>query len=290
LRPLSGFDLIRPRTLVGALEALATLEEAVPIAGGTDLIALYRDVGGKASHLVDLSQIPELGGIVEEGNNVIIGPTTTHAQLLASEVVAKRVPALHDAVKVIGSVQVRNMATVGGNLCNASPAADTAPPLLVHGAEAQVSSLEDTRWVPLVDFFKGPKMTILEPDELLTGLRVQVTAGCSSFQRLGRRRGFTLSVVNSATYLERYGDKVREARIAFGSVAPTPIRVPKAEVELKGKALTESLIEKVAKECTGLVSPINDVRGTAEYRRDMTAVLARRALREAWTRSGGVLK
>jgi carbon-monoxide dehydrogenase medium subunit len=144
--------------------------------------------------------------------------------------------------------------------------------------------------VPLVDFFKGPKMTILEPDELLSGLRLPVTAGCSSFHRLGRRRGFTLSVVNAAAYLERYGEKVREARVAFGSVAPTPIRVPKAESELKGKALTDSLIEKVAMDCIELVSPISDVRGTAEYRRDMTAVLAKRALHEAWTRSGGVLK
>lgn len=290
MKPLTGFDLLRPRTLVGALEMMATLEYAQPIAGGTDVVPLFRDLGCKPVHLIDLGLIPELNGIMEEGGRVLIGPTTTHAQLLASKIIEERAPALHDAARWIGSVQIRNRGTVGGNLCNASPAADTAPPLLVHGAEAQISSLEDARWVPLRDLFAGPKTTILEPDELLTGLRFAPAGHSgSSFQRIGRRKGFTLSVVNAAVYLERDGDIVKEARIALGSVAPTPIRVPRAEDTIRGKKMSESMLEEAAKACMGEAKPIDDVRGTAEYRRDMVGVLVKRAMREAWRRSGGEL-
>ncbi len=290
MKPLTGFDLLRPPTLVGALEMMATLEYAQPIAGGTDVVPLFRDVGCKPVHLIDLGLIPELNGIVEEGGKVHIGPTTTHAQLLASKVIEEKAPALHDAARWIGSVQIRNRGTVGGNLCNASPAADTAPPLLVHGAEAQISSLKDARWVPLRDLFAGPKTTVLEPDELLTGLRFTPAANSgSSFQRIGRRKGFTLSVVNAAVYLERDGDSVKEARIALGSVAPTPIRVPRAEDTIRGKKMSESLLEEAASVCMGEAKPIDDVRGTAEYRRDMVGVLVKRAMREAWRRSGGEL-
>ena len=290
MKPLTGFDLLRPPTLVGALEMMATLEYAMPIAGGTDVVPLFRDVGCKPVHLIDLGLIPELNGIMEEGGKILIGPTTTHAQLLASKVIEEKVPALHDAARWIGSVQIRNRGTVGGNLCNASPAADTAPPLLVVRAEAQISSLEDARWIPLRELFAGPKMTVLEPDELLTGLRFTPTAHSgSSFQRIGRRKGFTLSVVNAAVYVERDGDKLKEARIALGSVAPTPIRVPRVEDHIRGKKMSESMIEEAAKECTGEARPIDDVRGTAEYRRDMVGVLVKRAMREAWRRSGGDL-
>jgi carbon-monoxide dehydrogenase medium subunit len=290
LKPLTGFDLLRPRTLVGALEMMATLEYAQPIAGGTDVVPLFRDVGCKPVHLIDLGLIPELNGIVEENGKVHIGPTTTHAQLLASKVIEEKAPALHDAARWIGSVQIRNRGTVGGNLCNASPAADTAPPLLVHDAEAQVSSLKDARWIPLRELFAGPKTTVLEPDELLTGLRFAPTGHSgSSFQRIGRRKGFTLSVVNAAVYLERDGDELREVRIALGSVAPTPIRVQRVEDTIRGKKMSESLLEEAASVCMGEAKPIDDVRGTAEYRRDMVGVLVKRAMREAWRRSGGEL-
>jgi len=290
VKPLTGFDLIRPLTLMGALEMMATLELAQPIAGGTDLVAAYRDLGCKPVHLIDLGLIPELNGVVEEDGNIIIGPTTTHAKILASKAIEEKAPALHDAAKCIGSVQIRNRGTVGGNICNASPAADSAPPLLVHNAKAQISSLDDDRWIPLQDFFAGPKMTILEPDELLTGLRFPSVKGAgSSFQRIGRRKGFTLSVVNAAVYVERSGSELDEIRIALGSVAPMPIRVPKVETEIRGKKMNEELVEGAAQACVEEAKPIDDVRGTAEYRRDMTAVLVKRSMREAWRRAGGEL-
>ena len=290
MKPLTGFDLLRPPTLVGALEMMSILEHAMPIAGGTDIVPTFRDLGSKPVHLIDLGLIEELNGIEEEDGKILIGPTTTHAQMLASKVIEASAPALHDAARWIGSVQIRNRGTVGGNLCNASPAADSAPPLLVHGAEAHICSLEEGHWIPLQELFKGPKMTVLESNEILAGLRFPAVNGAgSSFQRIGRRKGFTLSVVNVAVYIERDGENLREVRIALGSVAPTPIRAPSVENKIRDKKMSEELVEEAAAACVEVVKPIDDVRGTAEYRRDMVGVLVKRAMREAWRRTGGEL-
>ena len=290
MKPLNGFDLLRPPTLVGALEMMSTLDDTMLIAGGTDIVPTFRDLGSKPVHLIDLGLIEELNGIEEEDGKVLIGPTTTHAQVLASKIIEEAAPALHDAARWIGSVQIRNRGTIGGNLCNASPAADSAPPLLVHGAEAHICSLEEGHWIPLQELFKGPKMTALEKNEILGGLRFTPVKGAgSSFQRIGRRKGFTLSVVNAAVYTERDGDKLKDVRIALGSVAPTPIRAPTVENKIRGRKMSEELIEAAAAASIEVAKPIDDVRGTAEYRRDMVGVLVKRAMREAWRRTGGEL-
>jgi carbon-monoxide dehydrogenase medium subunit len=288
MKPLTGFTLLRPPTLVGALEMMGVLENPMPIAGGTDIIPTFKELGPKPVQLVDLGLIDELNGVFEEDGYVNIGPTTTHAQMLASHLVKETAPALHDAAGWIGSIQIRNRGTIGGNLCNASPAADSAPPLLVHAAEAHIISLEEGHWIPLQELFKGPKMTTLEKNEILGGLRFPLVKGAgSSFQRIGRRKGFTLSVVNAAVYVERAGDKVKEARIALGSVAPTPIRAPRVEAKIKGKRMSDDLIEDAAAGSVEAAKPIDDIRGTAEYRKDMVGVLVKRAMREAWLRAGG---
>jgi carbon-monoxide dehydrogenase medium subunit len=214
---------------------------------------------------------------------------TTHSQVINSSLIKKKARALHEATCLIGSAQIRNRGTIGGNLCNASPAADTATPLLVHDAEANITSLDDTRWIPLQDLFSGPKMTILEPDELLTGIRLPVVSGGSSFMRIGRRKGFTLSIVNAAAYLEREDDRVGEISIALGSVAPTPLCIQGLD-ELQSGDMNDGFIDVVNDICLDQIKPIDDVRGTAEYRRDMTSVLVRRAIRDAWTSCGGVLE
>lgn len=290
MKPLTGFDLLRPPTLVGALEMMSTLDSAMPIAGGTDIVPTFKDLGSKPVHLIDLGLIEELNGVMEEDGKILLGPTTTHAQILASKLIEEAAPALHDAARWIGSVQIRNRGTIGGNLCNASPAADSAPPLLVHGAEAHICSLEEGHWIPLQELFKGPKMTVLEKNEILGGIRFPSVKGAgSSFQRIGRRKGFTLSVVNAAVYAERDGEALREVRIALGSVAPTPIRAPSVENKIRGRKMSEELVEEAAAACVEVAKPIDDVRGTAEYRRDMVGVLVKRAMREAWRRAGGEL-
>jgi carbon-monoxide dehydrogenase medium subunit len=291
VKPLNGFSLIRPKTLVGALEALATLEKSQPVAGCTDVIPVQKVIGSRVSHLIDLGLVAELNGIYEDKKHVHIGATTTHSQLFAEKFIAERLQALHEACGIIGSLQIRNRGTLGGNVCNASPAADSATPLIVHGAELNITSLKATRWEPIEAFFTGPKKTILKQDEIVTSFKIPIPSkeSGSAFQRIGRRSGFCLSVVNCASFLERDGAKVKDARVAFGSVAPTPLLVKEAGDYLRGKKLTEAVIAEAAEICKDKVKPIDDIRGTAEYRKDMTAVLAKRTLREAWKRSGGKL-
>ena len=289
MKPLTGFELLRPSTLTGALEYLSTIELSWPIAGGTDLIPLFKEEGCESKHLVDLSLIQELKGIEMEDNFVVIGPMTTQSQVISSKLTEEKAPALHEAVALMGSTQIRNRATIGGNLCNASPAADTAPPLIVHEAEVKLTSLRDSRWMPLTDFF-GDECTALERDELMTSIRFPIIPGASSsFQRIGRRGGFTLSILNLAAYVERDGKNLSEVRIAVGAVAPTPIKLEKVEDELRGRRMDSRLLDQAGRMVSEAVNPRDSARSSAEYKRDMAGVLARRALREAWARVGGEL-
>ncbi|MFQ6053236.1 MAG: FAD binding domain-containing protein, partial [Candidatus Bathyarchaeia archaeon] len=185
------------------------------------------------------------------------------------------------------SVQIRNMGTIGGNLCNASPAADTAPPLLALDAEAEIDSLGGTRIIPLSGLFAGPKVNSLERGELLREVRFPVPpAGSgSAFHKLGRRRGHTLSIVNASAYLEVEDDVCVEARLAVGAAASTPLRMPGAEEMLKGRRLTAETMERAASACRHLVRPVDDIRASSDYRREMARVLVRRALTDALRRA-----
>ena len=286
MKPLPKFQYHAPISLAEALHLLATLDEAKPFTGGTDLVPLLREAACRLSNLVDLNRVTELNYIREDSGYICIGATATHAQVAASPIAAKA-PALVDAVSWIGSPQIRNRATIAGNLCNASPAADSAPPLLVHEAEVTIRSLEETRVIPLNELFAGPKLNCLEPDELVTEIRFRAPpeSSGSSFKRIGRRKAFTLSVVSAAAYVEMKRDKVKVARLAFGSVAETPIRTPEVEEMLRGKAITAKLLDRAAESVKAAVAPITDIRGTAEYRRDMCGVLMRRTLAEAAERA-----
>ena len=287
MKPLPNFSLHRPKTLRDALELMRELQDVKPVAGGTDLLLLLRDGTCKAKHLVDLSLIEELRYIREGDGEICIGATTTHNQLQRSMLIAEKSPALREACACIGSVQIRNLGTVGGNLCNASPAADTAPPLLALNAAVEIASHAGSRSIPLIELFAGPKLNSLRPYELLTEIKFPVPpkgAGMS-FQRLGRRKGCTLSVVNAAAYLELEDDICRQVRLSLGAVAPTLLRIRDVEEMLRGQRLSQQLIEEVASACYKVVSPVDDVRASAEYRREMSCVLMRRALNEAWDRS-----
>lgn len=284
MKPLPPFSLHRPRALREALKLLKELEDARPIAGGTDLIPTMREGALRVRNLVDLTQIGELGGIWEDGGEIHIGAATTLSQLEGSKLIAERAPALWRAASSVGSVQIRNLGTIGGNLCNASPAADTAPPLLTLNAVLEIASEDGMRMMPLQGLFAGPKLTTLKPWELLTQVRFRIPpedAGMS-FQKLGRRRGHTISIVNASAYLELEGETCRDVRIALGSVAPTPIRMWEAEELMRGRRMTEELIKEAAAACQKLIKPIDDLRASADYRREMSKVLVRRALREAW--------
>jgi len=285
MRPIPKFQYHSPETLEDALSLLAELENASPVIGGTDLMIAMRNGVSTPDHIVDLNEISELNYVKEEDDIIMIGATATHAQVANSPLITK-VTSLVDAVSRIGSPQIRNRGTITGNICNASPAADSAPPLLVHMAEVEIQSPDGVRVIPIADLFEGPKINSLEPGELLTEIRIPVTpsGSASSFKRIGRRKAFTLSVVSAAAYIQMEGETCIDAKVAFGSVAITPIRVLEAESLLSGSKLEEETVQAASDAVYEAVKPITDVRGTAEYRKDMCPVLMRRAIDQCMAR------
>jgi len=279
MRPIPKFQYYSPESLDEALSLLAELENATPVIGGTDLMIAMRNGVSVPSHVVDLNEIPELNYVKEEEGIIRIGATATHSQVANSPLVAG-IHSLVDSVSRIGSPQIRNRGTITGNICNASPAADSAPPLLVHMAEVEIQSLDGKRVISIADLFAGSKINSLKPGELLIEIRIPVppAGSASSFKRIGRRKAFTLSVVSAAAYIQMEGETCTDAKVAFGSVAITPIRVPEAENLLTGSKLDEETINAASKAVYEAVKPITDVRGTAEYRKDMCPVLMRRAI------------
>jgi carbon-monoxide dehydrogenase medium subunit len=279
MRPIPKFQYHSPESLNEALSLLAELENASPVIGGSDLMIAMRNGVSVPSDVVDLNEIPELNFVKEEDGIISIGATATHTQVANNPLVA-RIQSLVDSVSKIGSPQIRNRGTITGNVCNASPAADSAPPLLVHMAEVKIQSLNSKRIIPITDLFAGPKINSLETGELVTEIRIPVppNGAASSFKRIGRRKAFTLSVVSSAAYILMDGEICTDAKVAFGSVAITPVRVPKAESLLIGSKLDEGTVKATSDTVHEAVKPITDVRGTADYRKDMCPVLMRRAI------------
>jgi carbon-monoxide dehydrogenase medium subunit len=274
-----------------AYVAPTTLEEASAIlgenptgtrliAGGTDLIVQMRAGVVQPDMLVDLRLLP-LNAISVEKDLVRLGSRVTHTQIVESKVMWERFPALAAACEAVGGPATRNRGTIGGNLANASPAADSAPPLLVYDTSVVVASAVSKRTVPLADFLVDYRQTALQPSEIIKEIRMPVPSGemASSFIKLGKRQALTIAVVSVAARLtvdESY--KVQEARIALGSVAPTPIRASSAEKMMVGEALSVEVIAEAANEAVHGASPISDARASAEYRTKMISVLVRRAL------------
>ena len=267
---------------------MSKLSGAVVLQGGTDLMVSIKQKGLRPSHIVSLRNLRgELGKIKESHDGVRIGAAVTFHDLEQSAVIRKRFTALHEAVEQIASYQIRNTATIGGNLCNASPAADSAPPLMVLDAKLIVRGVEGKREVPIESFFKGPGKTALSRSDVLTEVLIPTPAAESgaSFHKLGRRMSEDISVASAAAYLGMKSGVTAVARIALGSVAPTPLRAHKAEKALVGKRLTNETILEAAFAAKEECSPITDLRAGADYRRAMVEVLTRRAIETAFARS-----
>lgn len=284
LMAIPQIDYHRPTELREALELLHEFKAGCKIiAGGTDLIPAARRGRVTSSvhlHIIDISAIKDLEYIIKDNDTIRMGPLTRLSEIEVSSLVKEHVPMLAYAASQVGSLQIRNLGTIGGNLCNASPAADTAPPLLAVDAKVNVRSIDNQRLVPLKEFFAGPGETILAPGEILAEVQIPVTeptAG-SCFIKLGRRNAFTLSIVSVATLVKVKDEVFDEVRIALGAVAPTPIRALKAEEYLIGQKASEEVIDEGARAVTSEVEPISDVRASAEYRKDMSYILAKRAI------------
>ena len=268
----------RPRSLEEALEILAQRPgEARPVAGGTDVLVKAKDGAESRAALFDLTAVPELRGIAERGDHLWIGAGSTHTEMMGSALVARHVPALPAACGVVGGPQIRNRGTLGGNLANASPAADTVPPLYAADALVETVSVSSRRDVPVAEFFTGPRESVLAPDELITAVKVPLRPGVrGAFLRLGQRQAQAISKVSVAVAMTFRDGRPDWVRVALGSVAPTVIRATETEKALLrgGHEGLRRAKEAVKEE----VKPIDDLRSTREYRREMAAVLLERAV------------
>ena len=279
LRPLSKFNYFSPSSLGETLKMLRDYKgKSRLLAGGTDVLVKMKKGAVSPDVVVDLSKISELSFIELAGGNLRIGGLTRLADIGESSLVREKAQALAEAIDVLASSQVRNRATIAGNLCNASPAADTAPPLLVLDTSVKLQSPDGERIVPLAEFFLGPEQTVAKPEEVLTEVIIPLQEGTSAFIKLGRRKAFTLSITSVAAFARVNNGRFEEVRVALGAVAPTPMRARKVEEALKGKEANKENIEKAAESVKEECCPITDVRASAEYRTEMAYVLTKRVL------------
>jgi len=301
---MKKFDYLRPQTLEEALSLLNQHgKKAKLIAGGTDVIVLIKQKAMMPEVLISLRGIPGLDQIRYNGA-LKIGPMVTHRDIEKSEVIRKEFSALTDAADVLGSIQIRNVATIGGNICTAAPSADTATPLLVLGTQVKIKSLKEERIIPIEEFFKGPGESVLKTGEMVKELiipKLLPNTG-SAYYKLQRRLALDLPILGVSVLLSLDKNKVacsdmlctaspissilhkmeedeiicKDVRIALGVAAPTPMRAVKAEVLLRGKKLSDELLEEVANTASQEAQPRDSIRGEAWYRKDMIRVLVKR--------------
>jgi len=256
------------------------------IAGGTNVIPAMRAKAIKPQILIDLSHLKNLSYIREEEKNIRIGALTSVSEIASSKVIQKNAAILAEAARQIGNPLVRNRATIAGNLADASPAADSAVPLLVLEARIIVEKHKGKpKQIPINEFFMGPNKTVLKRDELIREIVFPkpVPSSRMVYSKLGLRNAMAISVVGVGVLAEMKNGKCNRARIAVGAVAPTPRRAHGVENLLEGQAVTEELIDQCCEAIQKEIQPITDVRATLEYRRSMTSVLLKRLLQQVFS-------
>lgn len=285
---LEHFAYFAPQSAAEVITLLGRLgNRAKVLAGGTDLLNLMKDRILAPEYLINIADIMELRGIVyEPGKGATIGASTKIDEIEHSEIIRDKYFALHQAAGALGSAQVRAMATIGGNSCNASPAAETPTPLVALGAEVVISSLTGERQIPLEQFITGNRKTALAEGELLTKFILPEPAPRSAgrYSHVGLRDAMEIDAVNMAVnlILEDDGRTVKDLKLVMGSVAPRPLVSEKVPGLLVGREFSDALVEEAAREASGEAKPISDIRASAEYRCEVVAVLARRLLHETF--------
>ena len=284
-RQHGGVTVTIARTLNAACAALAADPGALVLAGGTDLMVEVNRGGRTVGDVVVIDRVPELQGWDREGDVLRLGASLTYAEM-ADPALASLVPALAQAARTVGSPQIRAAGTIGGNLATASPAGDTLPVLAALDAEVEIRSHQGHRTVPLDEFVIGVKANDLAPGELIAAVRVPVLDGPQEFLKVGPRNAMVISVASLALVVDRVG---RTVRVGLGSVAPVPLRAIEAEVMIAarldwvgGRSPTIYDVERFAELVADATRPIDDHRGSADYRRHSVGVLARRALVRAF--------
>ncbi len=282
-------EVYSPRSLAEALGLLSQKKELIrPVAGGTDVMVMLKDGILKEKELLNLSFVSELNYIKESENRISIGSATKYRDIRRSPLVNAYSPILIEAIRQIGSPQIQNLGTIGGNLGTASPAGDSIPPLYVLNSKVKLQKLGSSREVQIDKFFLGPRKTVREPDELITEISVEKMEPGSYyfFEKLGLRSANAISIVSAAGIISFENKTVKYLRLSLGAVAPTVIRATEAEEEANGKELNEDLIDRIAKLVSDATKPITDIRGTAEYRKKATYGIVYEALYKILKGSG----
>jgi CO/xanthine dehydrogenase FAD-binding subunit len=278
-------EFLRPATLADALAAKAASPGAVPIAGGTDVMVEINFDHRRPEALLDLGRVAELHEHATDDGRIRIGAAVPYTRIIAD--LGAKLPGLAMAARTVGSPQIRNRGTVGGNLGAASPAGDAHPALLAADAEVEIASVRGTRIVAAKDFYVGVKKNVLEPDELITAVLLEPATGPQQFSKIGTRNAMVIAVAAFGLALH---PEQRRVGTGVGSAAPTPRRALEAEEFLAGeldwespRALTDSVKRRFGDLVASAAAPIDDVRGSAAYRRHALGVMARRTLTWAWT-------
>lgn len=281
------FDFYQPTTLA---EASRLVKDNGPggrfLAGGTDLVIALKEKGLLPKYIVDLKRVPGLTAIRENSDgSITIGALATMREIETSPLIVKKYPFLAQSAAEVGSIQIRNRATIGGNMANATPSADTAPALIALNGTAKIVGVNGERTVPLEGFFKGPGQTVMSAEEVLSEINIPKTSPrlVGEYIKFSPREMMDLAYVGIAV-VYNLGDKDKKCdgvRIVLGAVAPTPIRAKRAEATLEGQNLTEALAEKVGQIAAEEAKPISDVRSSADYRRAMVGAMTTRAILNA---------
>jgi aerobic carbon-monoxide dehydrogenase medium subunit len=278
-----AFEYYAPRSLSDAVKFLAEHKDDVKIlSGGQSLLPLMKMRLAKPSFIVDIGRIPGLDTISEDGDSLIIGALITHAQIEASELLKKKCPLLPQTATTIADVQVRNCGTIGGSVAHADPAGDWPATIVTLDAEIKIVGPNGERWVKCHDFFLGLLMSVLEPDEIVTAIKVPITGNDKTAYLKAAPRSSGFAVVGVAVRLALDGDETcHEIAMGITGVTDKAYRAGRVEQMLKGKRLDASAIEQAAAEATHNVEVIEDINGSSEYRRHLTEVYVARAIESA---------
>jgi CO/xanthine dehydrogenase FAD-binding subunit len=278
---LDGYRLVSPASLRDVLDELSSHPGARPFAGGTDLMVVLESGALPPGHYVSLANCPELRGIEETGGGVTIGALTTYTEIQRSGVVQREYGMLANAASETGGVATQNRGTIGGNIANASPAADTPPALLAYDATLELLSSSGSRRLPYAGFHHGYKKMDLGPGELIARIHLprRASGWRDYYRKVGTRRAQAISKVCFAGAIRMDGTTIADVRIAVGSVAPTVIRAKRTEAAVRGQALTPELIASAERSLASEIAPIDDIRSTSRYRTRVACNLLREFLR-----------
>ena len=277
---INDFEYHKPKNINETLLLLSEFKgKAKILAGGTDLIVHLKEELVKTDNVIDIKGITELNKIEISEDNVFIGSGITFTEIIESQQLKEKLPILWQASEKVASVGIRNRATVVGNICSAVPSLDSAPALLVYDAEILVQSTTAKRTVSINDWFTGPKQTILNPEELVLGINIPIVTHAGVYEKLGRYKGEDLAQAGIGIFV----DQTKKYRFAFCAVGPIPRRMKKLEEFLQGKKISETLLDEAAELIPDEISPISDIRSSAEYRTHMMKIMFKRGLQKSVT-------